>query len=111
MNKIQIKYTFYVLKYVYYLYFNHFKKDETPLAFSILGRRGGSATRVAASPAHVPLRKKVTPRRASIPRLLFSNATIACCTVRLPDHSLGPCPFAPWPGGENVDYYDRVRDA
>ena len=33
-----MKYTFYVLKYVYYLYFLKSLKDETPLVFSILGR-------------------------------------------------------------------------
>ena len=42
MNKIQyntIKYTFYALKYVYYLYFKKSLKDETPLVFSILASR------------------------------------------------------------------------
>ena len=35
-KKNTIKYTVYVLKNVYYLYFNH-PKDETPLVFSTLG--------------------------------------------------------------------------
>ena len=41
MNKNTITYTFYVLKYVYYLYLNH-SKTSTPLVFSILGDRADS---------------------------------------------------------------------
>ena len=42
MNKITIKYTFYVLKYVYYLYLKH-SKTRPPLYFSILGQRRARA--------------------------------------------------------------------
>ena len=41
MNKINKKYTFHVLKYVYYLYFKAFQSfnDETPLVFGVLGAK------------------------------------------------------------------------